>query len=273
MTGVTIWPARSERSAVQRTQRRPDRQAGLVHAQREGNKARDPQARERAAVVIPAGNAGRRTQDGGSTRSTTGRPAPRDTPYPAGLCTDRRLVTNTSRDPKRTETNLEAVSRDSRVSRTFARLLLMNTARKPVETVKNSPRPALTVNVEIDPLVEVVRRHVKLSPQAIRLIKGDFARLFQTPTVRGSIKTPASKLEASTDQVLTTQEAADLVGVSRPYIVARIEAGDIPLHQQVGNQRRVLKSAVQAWHRREQVHRRRAIGQLGVDLDSEIFAD
>jgi len=30
--------------------------------------------------------------------------------------------------------------------------------------------PALTVNVEIDPLVEVVRRHVKLSAQATRSV-------------------------------------------------------------------------------------------------------
>jgi excisionase family DNA binding protein len=76
----------------------------------------------------------------------------------------------------------------------------------------------------------------------------------------------------SADTVLSTQDAADLVGVSRPYIVARIEAGDIPLHQQVGNQRRVLKSSVEAWHRREQTRRRRALGQLGAELDEEIFS-
>jgi hypothetical protein len=54
--------------------------------------------------------------------------------------------------------------------------------------------------------------------------------------------------------------------------VARIEAGDIPLHQQVGNQRRVLRSAVLVWHRQEQTRRRNALGQLGADLDIEIFA-
>ena len=41
----------------------------------------------------------------------------------------------------------------------------MKTARKPVETRKHPPVPALTVSIEIDPIVEVVRRHVKLSPQ------------------------------------------------------------------------------------------------------------
>ena len=149
----------------------------------------------------------------------------------------------------------------------------MKTARKPTEAPQRIAHPALSVNIDIDPLVEVVRRHVKLTPQATRLIKGEFAQIFQNPTISGSTrKTTTAKSEPATDPELSTQEAADLVGVSRPYIVARIEASDIPLHQQVGNQRRVLKSAVLAWHRKEQTRRRKALGQLGADLDSEIFA-
>lgn len=105
------------------------------------------------------------------------------------------------------------------------------------------------------------------------LIKGEFAQLFQNPIISGSTRKPTTaKSEPATDPVLTTQEAADLVGVSRPYIVARIEAGDIPLHQQVGNRRRVLQSAVLAWHRQEQTRRCKALGQLGANLDSESFA-
>jgi excisionase family DNA binding protein len=147
----------------------------------------------------------------------------------------------------------------------------MKTARKPTETLQRIAPPAMSVN--IDPLVEVVRRHVKLTPQATRLIKGEFAQLFQNPSISGSTRnSTTAKAGYSTDTVLSTQEAADLVGVSRPYIVARIEAGDIPLHQQVGNQRRVLRSTVLAWHRQEQTRRRKALSQLGADLDSEIFA-
>lgn len=149
----------------------------------------------------------------------------------------------------------------------------MKTARKPTEDGPRTASAALSVNIDIDPLVEAVGRHVKLTPEATRLIKGEFAELFKNPTISGSTrKTATTKSESATDPVLTTQEAADLVGVSRPYIVARIEAGDIPLHQQVGNQRRVLKSAVVAWHRQEQIRRRKALGQLGADLDIEIFA-
>ena len=149
----------------------------------------------------------------------------------------------------------------------------MKTARKPTETEQHIAPPALSVNIDIDPLVEAVGRHVKLTPQATRLIKAEFAQLFRHSTITGSTrKSTGTKPEPAADPVLTTQAAADLVGVSRPYIVARIEAGDIPLHQQVGNQRRVLKSAVLAWHRHEQTRRRKALSLLGVDLDREIFA-
>jgi excisionase family DNA binding protein len=149
----------------------------------------------------------------------------------------------------------------------------MKTARKPIVAPQRIAPPALSVNIEIDPLIEVVRRYVKLTPQATRSIKGDFAKLFQHPAISGSArKASVARSQPAADPVLSTQEAADLVGVSRPYIVARIEAGDIPLHQQVGNQRRVLRSAVLAWHRQEQTRRRKALGQLGADLDGEIFA-
>ena len=148
----------------------------------------------------------------------------------------------------------------------------MKAARRTTETGKPSASPALTVSIEIDPLVEVVRRHVKLSARATRLIEGEFARLLSSPTVRCASRNGSAAPARNADTVLSTQEAADLVGVSRPCIVARIEAGDIPLHQQVGNQRRVLKSAVETWHLREQTQRRRALGQLGAELDDEIFS-
>jgi excisionase family DNA binding protein len=149
----------------------------------------------------------------------------------------------------------------------------MKTARKRTEATLRIAPPALSVSIDIDPLVEAVRRHVKLTAKASRLIKSEFAQLFQNPSISGSTRKATTALSGpAADAVLSTQEAADLVGVSRPYIVARIEAGDIPLHQQVGNQRRVLQSAVLAWHRQEQARRRRALGRLGADLDSEIFA-
>lgn len=161
-----------------------------------------------------------------------------------------------------------AAKASGRVVKTQAGAVLTQGAFRMATT---TPLRALKVTVEVDPLVDVVRRHVQLSASLAKLIKGDFMRLLQNPVLAPATVTHRAPT-AGADPVLSTQEAAKLVGVSRPYIVARIEAGDIPLHQQVGNQRRVLKSAVLAWHRREQTCRRRALGQLGADLDSEIFA-
>lgn len=151
----------------------------------------------------------------------------------------------------------------------------MKSARKTTESKRRVAPLALSVNVDLDLLVEVVRRHVKLTAQATRLIKGEFAQLFQIPAISASAsarENVTARPEPAAEHILTTQEAADLVGASRPYIVARIEAGDIPLHQQVGNQRRVLRSAVLVWRRQEQTRRRKALGQLGADLDSEILS-
>jgi len=147
----------------------------------------------------------------------------------------------------------------------------MKAARNSAKAASRPAHPALTVRIEIDPLVEVVRRHVKLSARATRLIEGDFARTLRTPSPQAGTQRRVADRTARADPVLTTQEAADLVGVSRTHTVARIEAGEIPLHQQVGNQRRVLKSSVEACHRREQARRRHALGKLGEDLDGEIF--
>lgn len=143
-------------------------------------------------------------------------------------------------------------------------------------TMKALAGSALSVSVKVDPLVDIVRHHVhNISPAAVRAIKHEFIKAFQVtmpmPAERAYRPKRAAAAEAA-DPVLSSQEAADLAGVSRPYMVARIDAGDVALHQQVGNQRRVLRSSVLAWQKKEQARRRRALTQLGASLDDEIFS-
>lgn len=64
------------------------------------------------------------------------------------------------------------------------------------------------------------------------------------------------------DQSMTTQEAADLLNVSRPHLVKLIESGKIPQLRKVGRHRRVARAAVLKYKRALDVQRESALGEL-----------
>lgn len=118
----------------------------------------------------------------------------------------------------------------------------------------------------------IIGRHVRLTPAARMAIQRDLFDALQGAEVALAAGTaPTGEVETPPDAVLSTEQAAKLLGVSRPFVVRLIDGGSIALHQRVGSQRRVLKSEVLAWRAAERVRQAKALKQLAGDLDDEIF--
>lgn len=70
--------------------------------------------------------------------------------------------------------------------------------------------------------------------------------------------------------LLTTQQAADLLNVSRPYLIRRLEANEIP-YELVGTHRRLRFTDVMDYSQRRALQRRRALAALTAESqDSDV---
>ncbi len=71
-----------------------------------------------------------------------------------------------------------------------------------------------------------------------------------------------------TEPKLTTQQAADLLGVSRPTVVRLIDSGEVSAERN-GNRRRLLLSDVLAYRERRRQRQYAMLAATAVDIDDE----
>jgi excisionase family DNA binding protein len=63
------------------------------------------------------------------------------------------------------------------------------------------------------------------------------------------------------NQQLTTQRAADLLGVSRPHLIRLLEAGEMPYHK-AGSHRRIYLKELLAYRKRRDMERKAALNRI-----------
>ena len=70
---------------------------------------------------------------------------------------------------------------------------------------------------------------------------------------------------------LTTQRAADLLGVSRPYLIKLVKSGELP-HHKAGSHRRIYLEDLTAYQKRRDAERRVALSAIAREaFDSGLY--
>ena len=100
--------------------------------------------------------------------------------------------------------------------------------------------------------------------QSIELTSGMAAALLQ---VADAMRRGLAVMVAPQDQRLTTQEAADMLGISRPTLVRMLEAGEIPF-EKVRRHRRLFLTDVLEFRERQRRAANEALSDIVADAQA-----
>jgi excisionase family DNA binding protein len=126
--------------------------------------------------------------------------------------------------------------------------------------------PDKTAGRELEELVSALTADVK-----VRLMTSD-GRAFELTTELRNVLIHASKALSEgravslepRQPVLSTQEAADILGISRPTLVKLLEANELPFSKP-GRHRRVKLEDILAYQQRQRAHRSQELSAMGAE--------
>jgi excisionase family DNA binding protein len=127
--------------------------------------------------------------------------------------------------------------------------LLAHASRLMGEALDRSRVRRVSLVEETDDGGDIVR--LEVPPATLRLLSQIFALMARQQTF---VLYPESS-------ELTTKQAAEVLGVSRPFLIRVLEAGQIPFRK-VGRHRRVLMQDVLTYKKTMQIKRRAALDEL-----------
>ena len=104
----------------------------------------------------------------------------------------------------------------------------------------------------IEPVAEVGEHDALVIPRATAIL---FAQILEILAKGHGVQIIPKEVE------LTTQQAADMLNVSRPYLIRLLESGQIPCRK-VGRHRRITFDALMEYKRQDDLERRTKADEL-----------
>jgi excisionase family DNA binding protein len=148
-----------------------------------------------------------------------------------------------------------------------------------LEPVTPSPADIETAKESIHPLARAIQEN---QPLRLRPENGGVgqAQTFELPAAAAQLLLRLMADMAAGNAIavipihaeLTTQQAADMLGVSRPFIIKQIEEGKLP-HRKVGTHRRIVFKDLMDYRHRMDADRKKALDELaslGQEMEKEM---
>ena len=125
-----------------------------------------------------------------------------------------------------------------------------------------------------DALAQFLQRHPEASAASLSVVSGDDETDLEVPVdvlrllahMLAETATGNAVAVSPVEAELTTQQAADLLNVSRPYLVKLLDERRIPFRR-VGNRRRVLLADVTAFKHMDESERRAIAAELSAEAE------